>query len=101
MLHWHDYLIFLSFIASIAGLCLLYKPQAQIDETEETERVLLRMTFAYWIVYCTAASLQKIVLPDWDILLLNLKLTTVLAYFLTFSCLVCLPLHRISSRQVV
>lgn len=101
MLHWHDYLIFLSFIASIAGLGLLYKPQAQIDETEEAERVLLRMTFAYWMVYCIAASLQKIVLPDWDILLLNLKLTTVLSYFLTFSCLVCLPLHRISSRQVV
>lgn len=101
-LSWHDYLNILSFVAAIAGLLLLLQPrQKKVDEIVETEQSLLKMTFAYWMVYCTAIGLQKIVLPDWDILQVNLRLTAIFSYFLTFSCLLCLPLHRLSSRQVV
>lgn len=98
---WHDVLIFLSFIACIAGLLLLSDTkQTQADELEETEQILFRMSFSYWMVYCIAVGIQKIALPDWEILLLSLKLTAALSYFLTFACIVCLPLHRFAVRQV-
>jgi len=101
-LFWHDYLLIVSFFASIAGLYLLHEPKpSQSNNTEATERILFRMCFAYWMVYCLATSIQKLALPDWEILFINLKITAIFSYFITFSCVLCLPLHRISSRQVV
>ncbi|MFB2919110.1 hypothetical protein [Aerosakkonema funiforme] len=98
---WHDYLIFISFIGSIAGLWLIFdRKQTQVDEVEETERSLLMMSFAYWIVYCVAVGVQKFDLPEWDILLTSLQLTAAISYFLTFCCVLILPLHRFSLRQV-
>jgi hypothetical protein len=98
---WHDLLVFLSFAACIAGLFLLSDTdQTEVNELEETEQILFRMSFAYWMVYCVAFGIQKITLPDWEIVLLSLKLTAALSYFLTFSCIVCLPLHRFAVRQV-
>ena len=98
---WHDFLVFLSFIACIAGLILLSDTkQNQVSELEETEQILFRMSFTYWLVYCIAVGIQKIVLPEWEVLLLSLKITAALSYFLTFACVVCLPLHRFSVRQV-
>lgn len=100
-LNWHNFLIFLSFTACIAGISLLSDTkQTQSTELEDSEQMLLRMTFSYWMVYCIAISLQKISLPDWDILLLNLRVIAALSYLLTFSCVLSLPLHRISVRQV-
>lgn len=98
---WHDWILVLSFAACIAGLLLLFnsKPN-QADEMEETQEILFRMSFAYWMVYCIAVGVQKIVSPDWDILMLSLKLTAALSYFLTFACILCLPLHRFAVRQV-
>jgi len=99
---WHDYLLVLSFIACVTGLYLLFEPRkSQATDSEKTERILFRMSFAYWMVYCIAVGIQKLTLPDWDILLINLKLTAIFSYFLTFSCILCLPLHRLASRQVV
>jgi hypothetical protein len=98
---WHDFLVFLSFIACIAGLVLLSDTkQNQVSELEETEQILFRMCFTYWLVYCVALGIQKIALPDWEILLLSLKITAALSYFLTFACVVCLPLHRLAVRRV-
>lgn len=98
----HDVLIFLSFNACIAGLFLLSDTkQTQADDLEDSEQMLFRMTFAYWIVYCVAASIQKIISPDWNILLINLKITAALSYILTFSCVLSLPLHRMSVRRQV
>ena len=98
---WYDFLVFLSFIACIAGLILLSDTkQNQVSELEETEQILFRMSFTYWLVYCIAVGIQKIVLPEWEVLLLSLKITAALSYFLTFACVVCLPLHRFSVRQV-
>lgn len=99
---WHDYLLVLSFVACVAGLWLLFEPKkALATDSEQTERILFRMSFAYWLVYCIAVGIQKLTLPDWDILLINLKLTAIFSYFLTFSCILCLPLHQIASRQAV
>jgi hypothetical protein len=99
---WHDYLLVLSFVASIVGLCLLLgndKQAQKADDFEETEETLLKMTFAYWMVYCLAMSIQKLTLPVWDELLLSLKLTAIISYFLTFSCILSLPLHHIQVRR--
>lgn len=98
---WHDFLVFLSSIACVAGLILLSDTkQNSADELEETEQILFRMSFTYWLVYCVAVGIQKIALPDWEILLLSLRITSALSYFLTFSCILCLPLHRLAVRQV-
>jgi len=98
---WHDVILLLSFLASIIGLVLLAKTnQAQVEELEETEFVLFRMSFAYWLVYCIACGLQKFIFSDWEVLALSVKLTAALSYFLTFACIVCLPLHRVAIRQI-
>ena len=100
-LGWHDYLLLISFAACIAGLWLLFdSKQTEADDLEDTELTLFRMSFSYWMVYCAAFGIQKIVVPDWDIVLLNLRLTAALSYFLTFACILCLPLHRFAVRQV-
>lgn len=97
---WHDVILSFSLIASIIGLVLLANTnQAQV-ELEETEQILFRMSFAYWLVYCIACGAQKLILPDWEVLLLSMKLTAALSYFLTFACILCLPLRRFAVRQV-
>ncbi|MFE1748727.1 hypothetical protein [Coleofasciculus sp. H7-2] len=100
-LNWHEYLLFVSFVGSIAGLFLLSagKP-TQVDELEETEQILLTMSFTYWIVYCVVVGILKFSQPEWDILLMSLKLTAAFSYLLTFTSVLTLPLHRMSVRQV-
>lgn len=98
-LNWHDYLVFISFIASIAGLFLLYSPkQTQLEDFEAIERSLFQMSFAYWIVYCVAFSILKLELPEWETLIMSLRLTAVIAYMLTFCCILSLPLHRLAKQ---
>jgi hypothetical protein len=100
-LNWHSAIVVLSFAASIAGLVLLSDVKDwEASELEETEAILFRMSFAYWLVYCVAIGIQKLALPDWEILLLSLKITTALSYFLTFACILCLPLHKFAVRHV-
>lgn len=97
----HENLVILSFAACIAGLWLLSNGnKTQENELEETEQTLFKMSFTYWLVYCIAFGMQKIAPNEWEIVLLSLKLTAALSYFLTFACVVCLPLHRLAVRQV-
>ncbi|KAB8315927.1 hypothetical protein SD81_031890 [Tolypothrix campylonemoides VB511288] len=96
----HDFFVLLSFIACVTGLLLLWERKQQKDEAEETERILFRMSFSYWLVYCVAFAIQKIVLPDWETLMMSLRITAALSYFLTFSCIVSLPLHKLAVRHV-
>jgi hypothetical protein len=100
-LGWHDYLVLISFAACIAGLFLLPDDsQTQGNEMEETERSLLSMSFAYWMVYCVAVGIGKICSPESEIVLLSLRLTAAFSYFLTFACVLSLPLSRIAVRHV-
>ncbi|MBW4549746.1 MAG: hypothetical protein KME35_01275 [Aphanocapsa sp. GSE-SYN-MK-11-07L] len=103
MIHfsWHDYLLAASAIAAIAGLGLLFerKQSESISERRATSETLLRMTFVYWIVYCLAVGLQRFDLPDINGLAVSLKLTALFSYFLTFSSLLCLPLHHFEARR--
>jgi uncharacterized membrane protein len=96
----HDFFVLLSFLACIAGLLLLWERKQERNEAEETEKILFRMSFSYWLVYCVAFAVQKIVLPDWETIMISLKITTALSYLLTFSCIVSLPLHKLAVRQV-
>lgn len=99
-LSWHYGLLILSFFAAIAGLLLLVTDkQPDSNDPEGTNRVLLMMIFAYWLVHCMAVGLQKLVLPEWEMVLTSIKLTSALSYLLTFACVLSLPLHRVSMRQ--
>jgi peptidoglycan biosynthesis protein MviN/MurJ (putative lipid II flippase) len=96
----HEFLVAVSSVACIAGLLLLWGTKPGQDDIEETEQILLRMSFTYWLVYCVAFGIDKIALPEWEAIQMTLKITTALAYFLTFSCILSLPLHRFAVRQV-
>ncbi|BAY98820.1 hypothetical protein NIES37_27980 [Tolypothrix tenuis PCC 7101] len=96
----HEFIVAVSFVACIAGLLLLWDGKQHKDEMEETEQILLRMSFSYWLVYCIAFGVEKIMVPSWEPMLMTLKITTALSYFLTFSCILSLPLHRFAVHQV-
>ncbi|MBW4670241.1 MAG: hypothetical protein KME60_23210 [Cyanomargarita calcarea GSE-NOS-MK-12-04C] len=96
----HDSVVAISFLASILGLLLLWNPKHQEDDAEITELILFRMSFSYWLVYCLAFGIEKIVLPHWETVIMTLKITTALSYFLTFSCIVSLPLHKFAVHEI-
>ncbi|MBN4000978.1 hypothetical protein [Nostoc sp. LPT] len=96
----HEFVVAVSFVACIIGLLLLWNSKEQTNDMEETEQILFRMSFSYWLVYCVAFGIEKIVLPDWESLVMTLKITTALSYFLTFSCIVSLPLHKFAVHRV-
>ncbi|MCG6134879.1 MAG: hypothetical protein MET45_09465 [Nostoc sp. LLA-1] len=96
----HEFVVAVSFVACIAGLLLLWDRKQPKDNLEETEKILFRMSFSYWLVYCVAFGVEKMILPDWETLLMSVKITTALSYFLTFSCILSLPLHKFAVRRI-
>lgn len=96
----HEVVVAVSFVACIVGLVLLWDTKKPKNNIEETEEILFRMSFSYWLVYCVAFGIEKIVLPDWETVVMTLKITTALSYFLTFSCILSLPLHKFAVHQV-
>jgi hypothetical protein len=87
-------------VAAIGGIVLLKTDKSPAkDDIEEADQMLILMSFAYWLVYCAAFALQKVVSTDWETMVLSIKLTGVIAYLLTASCILSLPLNRISVRQ--
>ena len=98
-LSWHDYLVIASFFAAVAGIGLLSVDKVTSSDAEATNDMLMLMAFAYWLVYCVTFGLQKIICPDWELLITSVRLTSVLAYILTFACVLSLPLHQVATRQ--
>lgn len=96
----HEFVVAVSFVACIFGLWLLREDQVQKQEAQATEEVLLRMSFAYWLVYCIAFGIEKMVLPHWEGLTMMLRITIALSYLLTFSCVLSLPLHKFAVHEV-
>jgi hypothetical protein len=90
----YEMVIGISAIACIVGLLLLPNHQELKTEAQETEAALLKMTFSYWLVYCVAFTVEKMFLPLAEVLIISLKITTALSYFLTFSCILSLPLYK-------
>ncbi|AFY56976.1 hypothetical protein Riv7116_4557 [Rivularia sp. PCC 7116] len=96
----HDFFVMLSFLACITGLILLSAKEQFETEMQQTEKILFRMSFSYWLVYCVAFGIEKIFLPKGEAVIMSLRMTTALSYFLTFSCILCLPLHKFAMRQI-
>ncbi|AKG19959.1 hypothetical protein [Calothrix sp. 336/3] len=96
----HESVVAMSSVACVLGLLLLLTCKPEDDEMEVTERVLVKMSFSYWLVYCIAFAIQKVILPGWEGIIMTLKITTALSYFLTFSCILSLPLHKFAMRQI-
>ena len=90
----------LSFFACITGLILLWNKEQLKTEMQQTEKILFRMSFSYWLVYCIAFGIEKIVLPFSEAVVMSLRMTTALSYFLTFSCIICLPLHKFAMSRI-
>jgi hypothetical protein len=100
-LNWHDYLVMVSFVASIAGIVLLGDRNSQpTDHRTLSEEILIKMSFVYSIVYSISVLGLKMPLPEDNWLLASLKLTTVLSYLLTVSSILSLPLQRMAVRQI-
>jgi len=101
-LNWHDYLVMVSFVASIAGLVLLgdNRNSPPTDDRTLSEEILIKMSFTYWTVYCISVFGLKLHLPEDSWLFLSLKLSTVLSYLLTASSILSLPLQRMAVRRV-
>ena len=101
-LNWRDYLVMVSFVASIAGLVLLgdRRNSQPTDDRTLSEEILIKMSFTYWTVYCISVFGLKLHLPEDSWLLVSLKLTTVLSYLLTASSILSLPLQRMAVRRV-
>ncbi|TAE60569.1 MAG: hypothetical protein EAZ76_01425 [Nostocales cyanobacterium] len=96
----HEFAVAVSAVACVVGLLLLWDTKKQKAEVQETEETLLRMSFSYWLVYCIAFGIEKMVVPDWEGLTMTLKMTTALSYFLTFSCILSLPLHKFAVHEI-
>ena len=104
-LNWHDYLVMVSCVASIAGLVLLGDRTATdsphpADEKALNEEILIKMSFTYSIVYSISALGLNFPLPEDSIVLLSLKFSTVLSYLLTAASILSVPLQRMAVRQV-
>lgn len=96
----HEFVVAVSFVACIIGLLMLWDNNQHKDEAQETEEILLRMSFTYWLVYCVAFGIEKIALPNWESLTMALRITIALSYLLTFSCILSLPLHKFAVHSV-
>jgi hypothetical protein len=96
----HDSLIIFSFFAAIAGVTLSFvNRKSATDAIEAADNMLIMMSFSYWLIYCAAVGLQRLMLPEWEIAVLSVKITGVIAYLLTASCVLSLPLNRVTARQ--
>jgi hypothetical protein len=96
---WHNYLMICSFAAAIAGLLLLIDKNPATDDREIVDRILFRMVFAYWLVYCVAFALQRLISEEWQLIVISIRFTGIISYLLTLTCVLSLPLHRLASRQ--
>lgn len=96
----HEFVVAISSIACIVGLWLLKDDNQAIDDFQATEESLLRMSFAYWLVYCIAFGIEKVFLFDGEAVMITLRITTALSYFLTFSCILSLPLHKFAVHKI-
>ena len=96
----HEFVVAISSIACLLGLWLLKDHNQDVDGFQETEQSLLRMSFAYWLVYCIAFGIEKVFVFDWEAIIVTLRITTALSYFLTFSCILSLPLHKFAVHKV-
>ncbi|WKT82596.1 MULTISPECIES: hypothetical protein [unclassified Thermosynechococcus] len=105
---WSVGILIVSAIAALSGLSwLLYTayqeekqcPLREYSPQEAYSETLWRMIFVYWLVYCGARGLQIAVPLEGTDLGQMCKITALLAFLLTTSSLLCLPMHYWQARQ--
>jgi hypothetical protein len=96
---WHHYVTLISFFAAVIGLFILHNDRSVHEDFDDTNWMLLAMSYAYWIVHCCTDALQTVVPLDWPTAIYSLKLTALFSLLLTFSCAFSLPLNRIALKN--
>ncbi len=89
-----------SFFAAVAGLCLLPNRKQIDNEQDAIEYSLFSMIFAYWLVYCVTTVIGKTLPSEWGFVVLSINITRILAYLLTATCSLSLPLQRVAIREI-
>jgi hypothetical protein len=97
---WHDWILVISSIASVAGLYFYGRSPIKVpSEAEAAQETLVRLTFVYWIVYCCAHWGEQACTALSPSLTCSLRLLMLLSYLLTFCCALSMPLHLIEQRR--
>lgn len=105
---WSMGMLVLSAIAAGVGLSWLFydaqqqhkqHPLQECSPQQAYGETLWRMIFVYWLLYCGATGLQIAVPLEGTDLGQMCKITALLSFLLTFSSLLCLPMHYWQSRQ--
>jgi hypothetical protein len=97
-----DLLTIISAIACIAGLGIIFGlRQRPGNEAEANDEYMFAAVFTYWLVHCLTVGLMRM---DWqgggEVWALSLKMLSALTYFVTWASVLCLPLQRISVREM-
>jgi hypothetical protein len=97
-----DLLTIISAIACIAGLGIIFGlRQRPGNEAEANDEYMFAAVFTYWLVHCLTVGLMRM---DWqgggEVWTLSLKMLSALTYFVTWASVLCLPLQRISVREM-
>lgn len=100
----HDSLLIFSGLTSVVGIGYTYASALKDPtESEAMQETLVRLTFVYWSVFCSASlavGLGDRIVPFFpNDVACRLKLLTLLSFMLTFCCLLSLPLHLIEQHQ--
>ncbi|AGY59706.1 hypothetical protein GKIL_3460 [Gloeobacter kilaueensis JS1] len=99
---WQDTIIYLSFLACIAGLVLVFAfRRTAPSELEQVDEGLFAMIFAFWIVYCATVIVVRLDWLESEWIVRSLRLTSALSYFLTWASVLSLPLHRIAAVREI
>ncbi|AFY59619.1 hypothetical protein [Synechococcus sp. PCC 6312] len=108
---WHHLILGVSALASVIGLVILVRTEAtpsvmklvgqgaELDEFTAHSETLLRMIFVYWLLFCISSTLQKLTCLAGTDLQAMCQITQVITYLLTFSSLLCYPMHLFQARQ--
>ncbi len=109
---WHQLILGASALASLLGLLILLqtdvngikvnptRPVTDMDEFTAHSETLLRMIFVYWLLFCLASGLQSLSCLAGSDLQAKCRIIQVLSYLLTFSSVLCFPMHLFQARQM-
>ena len=99
-LSWHDSVLLVSCVASVAGLYFYGRsPIEDPSDAEAAQETLTRLTFVYWLVYCFAHWGEQFCTAFPQSPACSLRILMLLSYILTFCCVLSLPLHLIEQRR--
>jgi len=111
---WHQLILASSALASILGLVILLQTESPrtttktttlagatpaLDEFTAHSETLLRMIFVYWLLFCLASGLQNLNCLAGTDLQAMCGIIKLLSYLLTFSSVLCFPMHLFQARQ--